>query len=176
MFRSNSIPSCKRLCAKTGMSVTRRSRRCLPTSQSQGEIWKRKAPRQRHLSSAQIKRHKRGVLLAVAAAMLAAAALAYHFYFATPTSSPNEKSIAVLPFADLSQAHDQEYFCDGISEEILNSLARTEGLRVVARISSFSFKGRTVDVGAIAQKLGVRTILEGSVRRDGNRVRSPLSW
>ena len=118
-----------------------------------------------------IKRHKRGVSLALAAAILAAAAWAYHFYFAAPVQLPNEKSIAVLAFADLSQAHDQEYFCDGISEEILDSLARTEGLRVVARTSSFSFKGRTVDVGAIAQKLGVRTILEGSVRRDGNRVR-----
>ena len=139
------------------------------------EDWKQKAPRDAKARAgpivSKIKRHKRGVLLALAAAMLAAAALAYHFYFTAPPPSPNEKSIAVLPFADLSQAHDQEYFCDGISEEILDSLARTEGLRVVARTSSFSFKGRTVDVGAIAQKLGVRTILEGSVRRDGNRVR-----
>ena len=118
-----------------------------------------------------IKRHKRATLLALATAMLAAAAFAYHFYFPAPAPLPNEKSIAVLPFTDLSQARDQEYFCDGISEEILDSLARTEGLRVVARTSSFSFKGRTMDVGAIAQKLGVRTILEGSVRRDGNRVR-----
>ena len=118
-----------------------------------------------------IKHHKRAVLVVSSAAVLAAATIAYFFYFTAPLSSPNEKSIAVLPFADLSQAHDQEYFCDGISEEILDSLARTEGLRVVARTSSFSFKGRTVDVGAIAQKLGVRTILEGSVRREGNRVR-----
>jgi adenylate cyclase len=88
-------------------------------------------------------------------------------------SSPSirEKSIAVLPFVDLSQAHDQEYFCDGISEEILDALAKVEGLRVVARTSSFSFKGKNADVGEIAQKLNVQNILEGSLRREGNRVR-----
>ena len=82
-----------------------------------------------------------------------------------------EKSIAVLPFVDLSQAKDQEYFCDGISEEILDTLAKTEGLRVVARTSSFSFKGKNADIGEIAQKLNVQNVLEGSVRRDGNRIR-----
>ncbi|MEP6808928.1 MAG: adenylate/guanylate cyclase domain-containing protein [Chthoniobacterales bacterium] len=86
--------------------------------------------------------------------------------------SPNfDKSIAVMPFIDLSQAKDQEYFCDGISEEILDTLAKVEGLRVVARTSSFSFKGKDVGVGEIAQKLGVQNILEGSLRRDGNRIR-----
>jgi len=82
-----------------------------------------------------------------------------------------QKSIAVLPFVDLSQAHDQEYFCDGISEEILDALAKVEGLRVVARTSSFSFKGKNADVGEIAQKLNVQNILEGSLRREGNRIR-----
>src|SRR5438094_5427519 len=81
------------------------------------------------------------------------------------------KSIAVLPFIDLSQARDQEYFCDGISEEILDALARVEGLRVVARTSSFSFKGKNADVGEIAQKLNVKNVLEGSLRREGNRIR-----
>ena len=81
------------------------------------------------------------------------------------------KSIAVLPFVDLSQAHDQEYFCDGISEEILDALAKVEGLRVVARTSSFSFKGKNADVAEIGQKLGVANVLEGSLRRDGNRIR-----
>jgi TolB-like protein len=81
------------------------------------------------------------------------------------------KSIAVLPFVDLSQAHDQEYFCDGISEEILDALAKIERLRVVARTSSFSFKGKAADVTEIAQKLNVQNILEGSMRREGNRVR-----
>ena len=81
------------------------------------------------------------------------------------------KSIAVLPFADFSQTHDQEYFCDGISEEILDALAKIHGLRVIARTSSFSFKGKNVDVTEIAQKLNVQNILEGSMRRDGNRIR-----
>src|SRR6266481_226234 len=83
----------------------------------------------------------------------------------------SDKSIAVLPFVDLSQAKDQEYFCDGISEEILDALAKIEGLRVVARTSSFSFKGKNADVGQIAQKLNVQNILEGSLRREGNRIR-----
>jgi adenylate cyclase len=92
---------------------------------------------------------------------------------ATPStaSAPDQKSIAVLPFADLSQAKDQEYFCDGISEEILDALAKIEGLRVVARTSSFSFKGKNADVSEIAQKLNVQNILEGSLRREGNRIR-----
>src|SRR5438874_7045553 len=82
-----------------------------------------------------------------------------------------EKSIAVLPFLDLSQAKDQEYFCDGISEEILDALAKVEGLRVVARTSSFSFKGRSVDVSDVRKKLNVENVLEGSLRREGNRIR-----
>jgi TolB-like protein/Tfp pilus assembly protein PilF len=87
------------------------------------------------------------------------------------TLTAPEKSIAVLPFSDLSQTKDQEYFCDGISEELLDSLAKIEGLRVVARTSAFAFKGKNVSVGEIAAKLGVQNILEGSLRRDGNRIR-----
>ncbi len=82
-----------------------------------------------------------------------------------------EKSIAVLPFADLSEAKDQEYFCDGISEEILDALAKVDGLRVVARTSSFSFKGKNANVSEVGKKLNVANVLEGSVRREGNRVR-----
>jgi adenylate cyclase len=81
------------------------------------------------------------------------------------------KSIAVLPFVDLSAEHDQEYFCDGISEEILDALAKVEGLRVVARTSSFSFKGKDGGVSEIGQKLNVQNVLEGSLRREGNRIR-----
>ncbi len=83
----------------------------------------------------------------------------------------SSKSIAVLPFVDLSEGHNQEYFCDGISEEILDALAKVEGLRVVARTSSFSFKGKNADVAEIAQKLSVQNVLEGSLRREGNRIR-----
>src|SRR6266567_2631434 len=92
----------------------------------------------------------------------------------TAAATPNElpaKSIAVLPFVDLSPAKDQEYFCDGISEEILDALAKVEGLRVVARTSSFSFKAKNADVAEIAQKLNAQNILEGSLRREGNRIR-----
>src|SRR6266849_714225 len=83
----------------------------------------------------------------------------------------DKKSIAVLPFVDMSQAKDQEYFCDGISEEILDALAKVDGLRVVARTSSFSFKGKNADVGEVANKLNVQNVLEGSLRREGNRIR-----
>lgn len=81
------------------------------------------------------------------------------------------QSVAVLPFADLSPNKDQEYFADGVSEEILNQLSRIRDLFVVGRISSFSFKGRNEDLRVIGEKLGVSHILEGSVRKEGNRIR-----
>lgn len=83
----------------------------------------------------------------------------------------DEPSIAVLPFADMSPGGDQAYFCDGIAEEILNALARIEGLRVAARSSSFQFKEGSSDVRAVGSHLDVGTVLEGSVRRDRNRLR-----
>ncbi|MGE5215338.1 MAG: adenylate/guanylate cyclase domain-containing protein, partial [Nitrospirota bacterium] len=101
--------------------------------------------------------------------LIAPGTLRSHEPLETPSASA--KSIAVLPFVDLSQAHDQEYFCDGISEEILDTLAKVDGLRVIARTSSFSFKGKNADVRKIAQKLDVQNILEGSLRREGNRIR-----
>ncbi len=82
-----------------------------------------------------------------------------------------KNSIAVLPFTDLSPQKDQEYFCDGIAEEIISSLTKIKELRVVARTSAFSFKGRDVDVRDIGKKLNVESILEGSVRKAGNRLR-----
>jgi serine/threonine-protein kinase len=82
-----------------------------------------------------------------------------------------EKSIAVLPFVNMSNDPDQEYFCDGLSEELLNVLAQVDGLRVAARTSSFSFKGKDIDILEIGQKLKVSTVLEGSVRKAGNRLR-----
>ena len=80
-------------------------------------------------------------------------------------------SIAVLPFADLSEMGDQEFFADGISEEILNVLVRIPGLKVAGRTSSFSFKGRNEDLREIGAALGVNHVLEGSVRRSGTRLR-----
>ena len=82
-----------------------------------------------------------------------------------------EKSIAVLPFSDLSPAKDHDYFSDGIAEELLGALSKVDGLRVAARRSSFWFKDKQAQLGEIASKLNVGHVLEGSVRRDGNRVR-----
>ncbi len=82
-----------------------------------------------------------------------------------------DNSIAVLPFVDMSQAKDQEYFSDGLSEELLNQLAQIPQLRVIARTSSFSFKGKEVDVAEIARTLKVGHVLEGSVRKSGNTLR-----
>jgi TolB-like protein len=81
------------------------------------------------------------------------------------------KSIAVLAFDDLSPDGDQEYFSDGVSEEILNSLAQIPDLHVTSRSSSFSFKGKGVDIRTVAKQLGVANVLEGSVRKSGNRLR-----
>ena len=86
-------------------------------------------------------------------------------------SKLDPRSIAVLPFENLSADKDNEFFSDGVSEEILNSLARIDGMRVVGRASSFQFKGSHDDLGAIGKKLGVANLLEGSVRRDGDRAR-----
>jgi serine/threonine-protein kinase len=81
------------------------------------------------------------------------------------------KSISVLPFAHLSSDPDDEFFCDGLAEELLNALARIDGLKVAARTSSFSFKGKNMNISEIRQALGVNTVLEGSVRKAGDRLR-----
>jgi TolB-like protein len=90
---------------------------------------------------------------------------------AVPLAGHVPVRIAVLPFADLSQAKDQEYLADGLAEEILNQLAQVPALRVIGRASSFSFKGKDEDLGAIARQLGVSHLVQGSVRRDGDQLR-----
>ncbi len=90
---------------------------------------------------------------------------------ADPTTGPVAASIAVLPFTDMSPNNDQEYFSDGISEELLNLLAKIPELRVAARTSSFSFKGQNLEITEIADRLNVAHVLEGSVRKSGNQVR-----
>lgn len=90
---------------------------------------------------------------------------------ALPRTEAPDKSIAVLPFTNMSADAENEYFADGITEEILNALAQVRDLRVAGRTSSFSFKGRNVDLRVIGEQLNVRTVLEGSVRRSGKRVR-----
>jgi len=115
----------------------------------------------------------RWALAAVLVLMLGIAAVWWKFGHrgAEVPATVAQYSIAVLPFLDLSPEQDQAYFADGISEEILNALAGIESLKVIARQSSFSFKGKNVDIATMAEQLNVRHILEGSVRRSGDRVR-----
>jgi adenylate cyclase len=89
----------------------------------------------------------------------------------TAPPAAGEASVAVLPFADMSQERDQAYFCEGIAEEITNALGRVEGLRVASRTSAFHFRPGTAEGREIARRLRVRTLLEGSVRKSGDRVR-----
>jgi TolB-like protein/Flp pilus assembly protein TadD len=104
----------------------------------------------------------------------AAALLGYQVFRAKPTPTPGpvaEKSIAVLPLVNQSGDANQEYFSDGLTEELINGLGKISELRVIGRNSSFHFKGKTDDSRAVGQALGVANLLEGSVRKAGNRVR-----
>jgi TolB-like protein/Flp pilus assembly protein TadD len=123
----------------------------------------------------------RAKLIAAAAVVVGvgvSVALGLHFWssshrVAQPAAAVaiTDKSIAVLPFADMSEKKDQEYFADGIAEEVLNRLAKVPGLKVVGRASSFQFKGKSADPASIGAALGVAYLLEGSVRKDADRVR-----
>ena len=124
-------------------------------------------------------RRPKAVLLA-GASVIVLAAVAYLFadWFwiskhlgASAAFTPPPHSIAVLPFVNMSGDKEQEYFSDGLTEELLNSLAEINELQVAARTSAFSFKGTNTDIGTIARKLNVGAVLEGSVRRSGNTVR-----
>jgi eukaryotic-like serine/threonine-protein kinase len=108
------------------------------------------------------------VLAAIAAEHLA---LSRRADPAPPAFTPPAHSVAVLPFTNLSGDPKQEYFSDGISEELINALSHIEALQVSARTSSFSFKGKDVDIGTIARRLNVAAVLEGSLRRSGDTVR-----
>ena len=88
-----------------------------------------------------------------------------------PSPSSQKPSIAVLPFANMSGDPDQEYFADGLVEEIITSLSRERSIFVIARNSTFTYKGRAVDVRQVARELGVQYVLEGSIRKAGTRVR-----
>ena len=118
---------------------------------------------------------RRRLLAASAAAMVVLTGIAFWLLQGHAERSavvePAQLSIAVLPFVDMSEAHDQEYFAEGLSEEILNVLAQSTTLRVTARTSSFAFKGRNVDIATVAGALKVTHVLEGSVRKSGERIR-----
>jgi TolB-like protein/DNA-binding winged helix-turn-helix (wHTH) protein/Flp pilus assembly protein TadD len=111
----------------------------------------------------------RAILLGVAVAVAFAAAIAFLLW---PGSQALDRTtIAVLPFVSLSEAHDDEFFSDGLSEEIMHALSGVTGIRVVAKTSSFSFRNSTADIRDIGRQLGAGSVLEGSVRRDGSRLR-----
>src|SRR5437763_4985061 len=90
---------------------------------------------------------------------------------AAPTNAPDQKSVAVLPFVNLSDDKGSEYFSDGVSEELLTVLQKIPGMHVAARTSAFSFKGKNATAQEIGQKLGVAHLVEGSVRKSGEAVR-----
>jgi len=119
---------------------------------------------------------KRKMVFGIGALIILAAVLSWYFlvYQKKGSSSGDnslEKSIAVLPFVNMSGDKEQEYFSDGLSEELLNLLSKIPDLKVISRTSAFSFKGKNEDVRKIGEKLGVANILEGSVRKSGNTIR-----
>jgi serine/threonine protein kinase/Tfp pilus assembly protein PilF len=118
-----------------------------------------------------IKRHKRGVLLTPAATLLVAAAVAYSFYFVAPAPLPNEKSIAVLPFENLSEEKFNAHFADGIQDEILTRLSKIADLKVISRTSTQRYKNTSQKLSEIANQLGVANLLEGSVQKTNDQVR-----
>jgi TolB-like protein/DNA-binding winged helix-turn-helix (wHTH) protein/Flp pilus assembly protein TadD len=120
------------------------------------------------------KRMRWRVAIVLALAVVAAAAIGAYFRpgrTEANASSLNNASIAVLPFADMSPAKDEEYFSDGLSEQLINDLAKVSGLKVVGRSSAFQFKGKNEDLRDVGRKLGVANVLEGSVHREGNHLR-----
>ncbi len=138
------------------------------------------APEPVHTSTeSKTQKYKKPVLFFIAAVLILASGYFIYnrFQKTTKESIPSnveekiDRSIAVLPFVNMSNDKDQEYFSDGLSEELLNLLAKIPELKVIGRTSSFSFKGKNEDLRSIAQKLGVAHLLEGSVRKDGNKIR-----
>ena len=117
-------------------------------------------------------------LLALASVLVVTGATAANFWFARNKArarSHSNSSIVVLPFADLSPAKDEEYFSDGLTDELITDLAAIPGVKVVGHSSAFQFKGKNQDLRAVGKQLGVENVLEGSVRKDGSRVRITAS-
>jgi eukaryotic-like serine/threonine-protein kinase len=118
-----------------------------------------------------IKRHKRPLLVSLMAALLTAVALACLFFFVVPARSANEKSIAVLPFENLSEDKSNAYFADGIQDEILTRLSKIADLKVISRTSTQRYKKTHQKPSEIAKQLGVANLLEGSVQKTNDQVR-----
>src|SRR5207237_558622 len=127
-------------------------------------------------TAAQRPRHRAWIFVVIIAGAMSLGLFFLGRFTAQTTRTPRQseaatKSIAVLPFVNMSSDKEQDYFSDGLSEELLNQLARIPQLRVIARTSSFSFKGKEVDVATIAKALNVANILEGSVRKSASTLR-----
>jgi len=144
--------------------------RVLPQAEAAGKVIGEKKPISRHWRWA-----------AVALIVVVGALVIWNFYFRPPFEPasvermafalPDKPSIAVLPFVNMSEDPKQEYFSDGLTEEIITALSKVPKLFVIARNSTFSYKGKSVKVNQVAEELGVRYVLEGSVRKAGDRVR-----
>jgi eukaryotic-like serine/threonine-protein kinase len=118
-----------------------------------------------------IKRHKLGVVITLAGVLLVAVAVGYFFFFSAPGPLSNEKSIAVLPFENLSEEKSNAYFADGIQDEILTRLSKIADLKVISRTSTEKYKSKPDNLREIAKQLGVSNILEGSVQKAADQVR-----
>jgi len=141
---------------------------------SELDLWRqqrRGAPDPPRAEDAAQRRPSLRLTIAIASTVLVLSAVAVWLVLARRASPPAPPSLVVLPFVDMSPGHDQEYFSDGLTEEIIDGLSRVSGLRVVARTSAFAFKGRNADIRQIGRDLNVTDVLEGSVRKDGNHIR-----
>jgi TolB-like protein/Flp pilus assembly protein TadD len=140
-----------------------------PVAQASGSVTQEPTP----AGKGRKRINKKIALITLALMILFVLVYAVSQYVGLPKAETGglEKSIAVLPFENMSGDADQEYFSDGVSEEILNSLAQIEGLKVTGRTSSFQFKGKEIDLKEVGEKLGVATILEGSIRKQNDLLR-----
>ena len=134
-------------------------------------VFSPQAPAEAPVVSAPVALRRRAWIPLLALVPLAAGGLWWLVDSRPPAPRADVPSIAVLPFVDLSEAKDQEYFCDGMTEEIIDALARVRGFHVAARSSAFAFKNKQQDIREIGRKLNVGAVLEGSVRKSGSRLR-----
>jgi TolB-like protein/DNA-binding winged helix-turn-helix (wHTH) protein/Flp pilus assembly protein TadD len=131
-------------------------------------------PLKSELQIPSVKTGLRRLVLLPVLALIVTTTIGGYFWFARKSAHAlvlSSNSIAVLPFVDMSPGQDQEYFSDGLAEELINDLAKVPNLKVVGRSSAFQFKGKNEDLRSVGRKLGVANVLEGSVRKEGSRVR-----
>jgi adenylate cyclase len=162
--------------AKLAQAVGQRLAPASWVSPGLGTDFRDPAQRKRNISFLTIKRLVSAVVFVVVAAVVVGVLVRYWPSKGGGSKVPvvaviSDKSIAVLPFMDMSEKKDQEYFADGMAEEIIDLLVKIPGLKVISRTSSFQFKGKTEDVHSIGTRLGVAYVLQGSVRKSGERLR-----